>query len=440
MNRRMPRGGWLLALPFLAGAPTAFAEAPPLVTLEEAHRMALDSYEVIGSGLERIEQARQGRRAATSALLPKLFTQGAYTHNFTSAELEFEGESLKLLPSNDYELAIAFTQPLFSGLRNIKARQQATLGVALANRSYETTVMDSLLDVTRAYYVVLAIQDNIEITRRSVEVNKETLRTAESLYRAGESVETAVLRARVANAGAQRELLEAQNNLEIAKQQLSVLTGLKGDFRVLRPDKPERPAETADELVDTGLRTRTELRGLALQRRIGELQVQKQRGRYLPDIHLDGSYIKRRANFPSDTLASVSVNATWTLFDGFYRESQVATARSELREVELQWNLLHKQVEQEIRSARLEVDTKAASVDLLEQEVEFARKNADSTQKAYRVGEATDLDILTSNEALTRSERQLALATYQLELAVFRLERAIGTFAQDMIASSGGEE
>ncbi len=79
-------------------------------------------------------------------------------------------------------------------------------------------------------------------------------------------------------------------------------------------------------------------------------------------------------------------------------------------------------------------------MDLLEQQVEFARKNADSTQKAYRVGEATDLDILTSNEALTRSERQLALATYQLELAIFRLERAIGTFAQDVIASSGGQE
>jgi outer membrane protein len=439
MKRRMSCGGWLLALPFLVGSPAASAEAPPVVTLEEAHRLALDHYEVIGSSLERIEQAQQGRRAATSALLPKVFTQGTYTHNITAAELEFEGQSLKILPRHDYELAIAFTQPLFD-LPSVKARQQATLGVELANRSYETTAMDSLLGVTRAYYLVLAIQDNIEITRRSVEVNKETLRTAESLYRAGESVETAVLRARVAYAGAQRELLEAGNNLEIAKQQLSVLTGLKGDFRVLRPEKPRRPTETTDELVETGLRTRTELRGLTLRRRIGELQIQGQRSRYLPDIHLDGSFVKRRANFPSDTLSSVSVNATWTLFDGLYRESQVARARSELREVDLQLNLLRKQIEQEIRSARLEVQTQAASVDLLEQQVEFARKNADSTQKAYRVGEATDLDVLTSNEALTRSERQLALATYQLELAIFRLERAIGSFAQELIASSGGQE
>jgi len=441
MSRRARWGSWRLVLPFLIVAPAvAAAQAPPVISLQEAHRMALDNNEVIGGGLERVEQARQGRRAATAALLPKVFAKGGYTHNLTAAELELEGQTLKILPRHDYEFALAFTQPLFSGLRNLKMRRQAILGVELANRSYETTVMDSLLAVTRAYYTVLAIQDNIQITRRSVEVAKETLRTAESLYRAGESVETAVLRARVAHAGAQRELLEAENNLKIARQQLLVLTGLEGDFSVQRPPEPERPAEAADALVATALRTRTELRGLSVRRSISELQIQSQHGRYLPDIHLDGSFVKRRANFPSDTLAALSVNATWTLFDGFYRESQVATARSELREVELTRNLLVKQVEQEVRSALLSLETQVASVDLLEQQVEFARKNADSTQKAYRVGEATDLDVLTANEGSTRSERQLALTTYQLELAVFQLQRATGTFAQDIIASNGGQE
>jgi outer membrane protein len=373
-------------------------------------------------------------------MLPKLFAQGGYTHNLTAAELEFEDQVLKILPEHDYQLALAFSQPLFSGLRNLRTRQQAVLGVELAGRSYETTVMDTLLGVTRAYYAVLAIQDDVQISRRSVEVTQETLRTAESLYRAGETVETAVLRARVAHAGARRELLEAQNDLKTAREQLSVLTGLEGEFAVSRPPRPEPPAEDVEALVATALRTRTELRGLALQRSISELQVRKQRGQYLPDISLDGSYVKRRANFPSDTLASISVNATWTLFDGFYRESQVATARSRLREVELRRNLLLKQVEQEVHSAALEVETQAASVDLLEQQLEFARKNAESTRKAYRVGEATDLDVLTANEGLTRSERQLAMATYQLELAVFGLQRATGTFAQDVIPSTGGQE
>jgi len=411
-----------------------------VISLAEAHRMALANNERIGSGRERIEQARQGRRAATAALLPKLFAQGGYTHNFTSAELEFEGHTLQILPRHDYEFALGFSQPLFTGLRSLRARQQTSLGVELAGQAYETTAMDSLLDVTRAYYAVLALQDNIQISRRAVEVTAETLRTAESLYRAGESVETAVLRARVAQAGAQRELLEAENHLKVAKEQLSLLTGLDGDFEVQRPPSPARPVENVDQLVERALRTRAELRGLALQRRISELEIRRHQGRYWPDVHLDGSYLKRRANFPSDTLASISVNATWALFDGFYRESQVATARSQAREVDLKLDLLAKQVALEVRSALLEVETHEASVGLLEQQVEYARENAESTGKAYRVGEATDLDVLTANRNMTQSERELALATYQLELSIFQLQRAGGTFARDLIARTGGEE
>jgi len=298
-----------------------------------------------------------------------------------------------------------------------------------------------LLDVTLAYYLVLAIQENIDITRRSVEVTAETLRTAESLFRAGESVETAVLRARVAHTDAQRELLEAQNNLEIAKEQLSVLTGIQGDFVVERPEKPERPSAPINDLIAMGFQNRSELQGLGLQEEIANLQIKRQWGQYLPNIRLDGTVIKRRSNFPSATLGSVSINADWALFDGYRRASQVAGARSQLREIKLQRDLLHDRVEQQVRTAYLNIDTQAASVDMLEMQVEFARRNADSTQRAFRVGEATDLDILASNETLTRSERQHALAAYQLELAIYELERAIGTFARDTIsAASGGNK
>ncbi len=178
-----------------------------------------------------------------------------------------------------------------------------------------------------------------------------------------------------------------------------------------------------------------------LQREIADLQVQREQGQFLPDIRLEGMVIKRRAEFPSSTLGSIAINANWTLFDGFRRSAQVAEARSLLREVELGLALLREQVELQIRTAYLDIDTQAASVEMLEEQVDFARTNADSTQRAYRVGEATDLDILASNQTLIRSERQLALATYQFELAIHELERATGTFARETISDfSGGEK
>jgi outer membrane protein len=430
---------WLLAIVMN----TTAAAGRPLqtLTLQEAYRMSIANYQLIGASLEQVEQARQTRREAKSYLLPLISTQVVLTRNLVSAELEFEGVKLKLLPANDYNLALVVSQPIFSGQRILTAKKQAEIGVDVASKSYETTAQDSLLDVTQTYYLVLAIQENIDITRRSVEVTAETLRTAESLFRAGESVETAVLRARVAHTESKRELLEAQNNLEIAKEQLAVLTGIQRDFMVARPEKPERPAASLDELVAMGFQNRTELQGLGLQEEIAKLQIKRQWGQYIPNIRLDGTVIKRRSNFPSDTLGSIAINADWALFDGHRRASQVAGARSQLRQVKLKRDLLVNRVEQQVRTAYINIETQAASVDMLEEQVELARRNAESTQRAFRVGEATDLDILASNETLTRSERQFALATYQLELAIYELERAIGTFARDMIsAASGGDK
>jgi outer membrane protein TolC len=427
----------LLVCPDLAEAQSL----TPTYTLQEAYRMALGNYQLIGAMRERVEQARQARRGAKSLLLPAVYNQTILTKNFASAELEFEGQTLKLLPAYDYNIAFVVSQPVFSGQRNLNLKKQADIGVDVAGKSYLTTAQESLLDVARAYYLVLAIQENINITQRSVEVTEETLRTAESLFRAGESVETAVLRARVAHTDAQRELLEARNNFQIAKDQLSVLTGIQGDYEVSRPEKPNRPDASLEELIEMGFQNRPELQGLTLQREIADLQIKRQKGQYFPDITVEGTFVKRRANFPSDTLSSVAVNANWLLFDGFRRASEVAVAKSQMREVDLQRDLLSERIEQQVRAAYLDIETQAASVDMLTQQVEFARKNADSTQKAFRVGEATDLDILASNETLIRSERQFALATYELELAIYELERAIGTFVRDLIPETpGGKE
>lgn len=430
---------WPLA--FLAEPGTATAQPSPALTIEESHRMAMKNYQVIGASGEHIEQARQIRREAGSLLLPTLITQIAATHNAVSAEFEFDGQRIKILPAYDYNLAFLVSQPVFSGMRNIKAKRQAEMGVDIAAKSYEVTAQDSLLQVTRTYYLALAIQENIDITQRSVEVNTETLRTAQSLFRAGESVVTAVLRAEVALTDSKRELLEARNNFVIAKENLALLTGFQGDFQIVRPAKPQRPDASLEELVQTGFGNRSELQAIGIQSEIADLQVQRQRGQYLPDIRLEGTVVRRRAEFPSNTLGSVSINANWTLFDGFRRSAQVAEARSQLREVELRRALLQRQVELQVRTAYLDIETQTASVDMLEEQVEFARINAESTQRAFRVGEATDLDILASNETLIRSERQLALATYQLELAIYELERATGTFARETISDfSGGEK
>lgn len=406
------------------------------LSLAEAQQLAVKNYEAVRLAKEGVEQARVLRRQAFGAVLPSVTVSGTYTRNLVPAEFEFGGQRIRVLPGNDYNFGFSFSQPLYAGLRELRTLHQAEVNIEAAGLSVGLSVQDTVLDVTRSYYRVLGAQEYVEISRRALEVARATLRTAESLYRAGEAVETAVLRARVAVANAERQLVDAENNLVLARVGLRLLLGTTEDVQVSRPEPPARPPASVEALVEQGLQQRIELRNLELQHRIAELETQKRRGAFLPTVRADGSVTQRRATFPSQRIGSIAINATWNVFNGGRTGAEVAAAETALRELELRRALLRKQTENEIRSAYLRVETLRATVDVLTQQVEVARRNADETARAYQVGEATDLDILTANDLAARSERDLLEATYSYEVATYELQRAVGVLAPDLVAAA----
>jgi outer membrane protein TolC len=430
-----------LALVLGGVAPTS-AEAQPTLTLQDVQQLAVKNYETVRLAKEEVEQARWLKRQAFSAVLPNVNVNGTYTRNLVSAEFEFGGRTIQVLPGNDYNFGFTFSQPIYAGFRELRALRQTEMNIEAAGVALGTNVQDTVLNVTRGYYRVLGAQEYVDISQRALEVTEATLKTAESLYRAGEAVETAVLRARVAVGNAQRQLLDAQNQLVLVRDQLRLFLGIAGDFQLTRPPPPPLPGATVDDLIKQGLDARPELRALELQRRIAELEIQKRKGAYLPTVKADGSVTQRRASFPSSRIGSIAINATWNVFNGGRTGADVGAAETTLRETDLRRDLLRKQTENDIRTAFLRIETLGANVDVLTRQVEVARRNADETARAYKVGEATDLDILSANELQSRSERDLLEATFSYEIAMYELRRAVGTLAPDLVAAAapGGQD
>ena len=430
-----------LALVLLALAIAPPARAQTTLTLVDAQALAARNFETVQLAQQDVEQAKLLKRQALSAVLPNVSVNGTYTRNMVSAAFDFGGRTIQILPANDYNFGFTFSQPIYAGFREQRALDQAKVNIQAAGVAVAVSVEDSVLNVTRAYYQVLGAQEYVAISRRALEVAQATQRTAESLFRAGEAVETAVLRAQVAVGSAERQVLEAENAQLVARDQLRIFLGVDDPFQVTRPEPPARPAEAIDALVAEGLQARPELRALELQRQIAQLEIRKKKGAYLPVVKADGSVTQRRASFPSSRVGSVAINATWNVFNGGRTGTELAAAEVALRQADLRRDLLRKQTENQIRAAFLGMQTLGASVDVLNRQVEVARRNADETSRAYKVGEATDLDTLTANDQLARSERDLLDATYSYEVALYALQRAVGTLAPDLVAASapGGQ-
>ncbi len=435
---RSTRALMILALGLALWPRIGAAQATKSYTLDEIQRLAVAYYQAVGISRAQVDQARQAERMAFAARLPAISTQGVLTTNAVTASLTFNNFKIDILPRFDYTATVSAVQPIFTGFRLENGQRQAKLAIEAAQTGLGITVQDTVLAATQAYYAVLGLQENVEISRRAVTLAQQMLRTAESLYRAGEAVETSVLRARVAESDARRELLVAENALIIGREQLVLLTGVPADVELTRPAS-SRPIETSvDDLIKQGLALRPELKALALQRQIASLEVNVQRGQWFPTIQAQALYQRQKATFPSAQYASVAVNAVWPIFDGGRRQAATATARLQVNEASLQEELVKRQTSEQIRSAYLAMQTLDASVQLLRSQVEVAQRNADETNKAYQVGEATDLDVLQANNALTQSERQLAQAAYQYEVAICAVQRAVGTFAADLVPQAAG--
>ncbi|MBI1875554.1 MAG: TolC family protein [Acidobacteria bacterium] len=428
-----------VALTLLLTQGSARGQGGQLLTLAQARRLALTRYETVQAAREQVDQARLLRQQASSAVLPHAEITSLTTRNFITTAFQFGDRRIDVLPGFDYNIALTISQPIFAGLRDRKVRDQANLGIDVAGRQLELTAQDAALEATRAYYQLLSAEENVEISRRAVAVAEETLRVADSLYRAGEAVETAVLRARVAGSEARRELLQAENGRTLAQQGLSLLIGATDAFIVARPPRPTEDGQPLEALVAIGVKSRADMKALNLQHQVAELEIEKRRGQHFPVISAEGSYVRRRASFPSNQLSSVQVRATWTLFDGGRTGIDVAAARSQLRQIDDRRELLRKQIEQQIRAAYLTIDTLGASADMLTAQVEFARKNAESTARAYRAGEATDLDVMEANQVLTRSERQLSVTAFSLDVARYELQRAVGTLPAEIGGTNSAE-
>jgi protease secretion system outer membrane protein len=440
MIRHIIRSG-AAALALVLAGPAAL-QAQTRLSLQDVQQLAVKNYEAVQLAKSSVEQAQLLRKQAFSAVLPSVNVIGTYTRNLVSAEFDIgNGRTIQILPANDYNFGFNFSQPIYAGKRELRALRQTEANIEAAGVSLGLTVQDTVLTVTRGYYRVIGAEEYVAISKRALDLSQATLRTSESLFRAGETVETAALRSRVAVSSAERQLLEAENALVLAREQLRIFLGIEGPFGVTRPQPPAPPAGGLDDLIKEGLAGRDELRALELQRRIAELEVSKRKGAYLPTVKADGSVTQRRANFPSSRIGSVAINATWNVFNGFRTGAEVASAETTLRETDLRRDLLRKQLENEIRTAFLRIQTFRANVDTLTAQVDVARRNADETGRAYKVGEATDLDILTANELLSRSERDLLEATFSYELAMYDLQRAVGTFAADLAAQAapGGQ-
>ena len=408
-------------------AATAFAQAPPAaprtpLSFDEALRRALDANTTVGRARAEVGAADAQRRTYLSYVLPRIGATGGLIRN--SEEVSFGGSDFQrvILPLNDWNLRLTVQQPVFAGLREQRAYQQAKEGVRAAEQGVRATEDRILLRTAANYIQVVGGDALVKVEEQTLALARDRLREARDFFEAGETTRVDVLRAESAVKAAERRLALAGRDRNAALGQLRIDLNQDGDFEVGEPSLA-LPARTDEALLlQQAVETRADVRQAKSALRIAELEVSKQKGAYLPTVTADAGYVWQKTAFPTDRYGYAALRFAVPIWQSGEIGSRVTLARERERQARLALEEQLRTVQEDVRRALLDFETATTSLALSEDQLRSAEAEFQQVSDLYRGQEATSLDIQSSETNLNDARRAVVvsrLARLLSELAVY---------------------
>lgn len=420
------------------------------LSLEQAVEVALGESPEVNRARAGLEAAGAGRLAAWGSFLP---TASAFLslgrNEFTRTTFVGEEGVAQTLPeplestSKSSSQGLSFGWTLLEGGRRFPALGEAAATDRAAGHRLSLAEREVVGTVERAYYEALQQQRLVDVAERQLQARGRDLEVARRRYEIAAVNRADVLGAEIQVGQAELALLEARRALGTARRALRVAMGMEPEAAsepALRDveDVP-RPAAAAAldpaRLVGRLLDTHPEIRALDAEADAVSAGVWTARTRYLPTIDL--SYSLNRSQSlgpegnlftfdPSDRSQSLSISASWSLFDGFDRERATQQAQAEVRRVEADAQARRQALEKEVRDFVDEIRSRADRLQLLERNRELAERRLEMTREQYRLGSADYTALAQAIEQLTSAERQVITERYAFLRAWAELEQRVG--------------
>ncbi len=319
--------------------------------------------------------------------------------------------------------------------------------IAQSQVDLEAKRQELIMRVIQAYFNVLIAQDNVSFAQTEKAAIGRQLEQAQAFFDAGKSAITDVKESEASYANAQSQELTALQQLDIARESLRVLTG--GFYTSLNAPNANTPMtmpspNDINSWVTIAQQSSYQLKAgqqglLAAQRNIDVQRAGKK-----PTVGIYAGHSGKRNDSSKSNADStgigfaVGVEAKVNLYDGGNIDSQVREAQNNFRAAQQSYILQDRQIEQQVRSAFLTMQSSIGQIEANRQALAAAETAAEASRAGFEVGTRTAVDVLNSLRLVFSARRNYASSRYNLLLNSFALRQAAGTLNErDIVALNG---
>jgi outer membrane protein TolC len=122
----------------------------------------------------------------------------------------------------------------------------------------------------------------------------------------------------------------------------------------------------------------------------------------------------------------------FTIFDGGRIRSDIEEADSTLRQRKNDLGDLRGQIDQQVRTALLDLQSAADQVAVAQRNQVLAHETLDQSRDRFTAGVTDNLEVVQAQQSVVTADVNLISATYQHNLAKIELARALGMAEQNI--------
>jgi outer membrane protein len=411
------------------------------ITLEEAIARGLANSQRLAELQARKEGAEAAEAGRAAASLPTVALAGGYTRTNHVEEfgIALPGQPPRIIypdvPDN-YRARVDLNWPVYSGGRTDALERAAAAERQAAGEDLSAARADLRLEVTRAFWALVAARQTEHVLARSLEDVDAHVRDLRRRFEQGLIPPNDVLSAEAQQSRQRVLAIEAHNTRAIAEADLKRLMGSDG-AEPLEPAAsfevtPQVPGSSG-ELEAQARSARPERRAIAERAAASRAREDAVRAGARPQLGMNAGYDYARPNpriFPRQGVWQdswdVSANVTWLLWDGGRRRAEEAEAAAAARALDARLGDLDRQIAFEVRQRWLEVDSNRAAIEAAADGVRSATEARRVVGERFTAGVATSTDVLDAEIAVLQAELDLTRAQVNTRVALARLDRAVG--------------
>lgn len=344
----------------------------------------------------------------------------------------------------DFEVALELNYTIFDfGARGGRING-ASAEVLAANFAFNDVHRRIIYQVQRAYYQLLNASGQEDAARASLANAQAVQQAAEDRLSNGLATLPDVLEARSATAQAEYELQAVLGAEEIARGNLATALGTSPTTTIhVQPLKdlliPDSIGDTVEAAINRALGQRPDLMQQVAEIRSANARVKEAHAAFYPSLNLNArpsaaSLFGLQQTFPwtytADLVGGISLNLSWTVFDGGARRNNLAQAQANVRAAEAQVNSTRDQIANEVWAAYSNLNTAFRQHQSAVALLEASSQSYEAALESYNYGLRNLLDVTAAQRTLAQARSADVFARTEVLAALVGLAFRTGDSVQ----------